>query len=698
MDISLHWLNKYLAPDGLTPDEADDLLTRAGFPIEARTDLGGGDVLLDVEVTSNRGDCLSHLGCAREIAASRSASTPRQLMPPVIHDPSTEGHVADHLALTNHESLVCPRFTARVIRNVTVGPSPDWLVTALESIGQRSINNVVDVTNFITHELGNPCHVFDLARLAGAQLHVRFAREGETLTTLDAKSHTLRPTDLVVADAQRPQSLAGVMGGKDSEVTPSTTDVVFEMATWDPVTIRSAARRLAIRTDAGYRFERGVDPRTIDDAARRAVALICELTGGTLCDGVLDQGAPLPAPTRISLRPSRCDRILGIRVPAGDIIESLRALEIGVEQVSEDELRCTIPPHRLDLTREIDLVEEVARTTSLDVIPIQDRLAINVRPPQESERAMREVGALLTGMGFYETVTFSFTSPQRAKMFRPEDLTLLAVDDDRRKAEPTLRPSVLTGLLECRRANQDAGVTPPGGVRLYEVASVFAERDGASVEHRNLALLLDASDASAKPSHDDAQRAVRTARGAVETLARALAGPDARVRVEPSKPHAPAFDDRAYARLTLEAGASSAPLGYLALLGRKARDAFGHDVELVVAELGIDPLLAHFPPAASVHPLPEFPAIERDLSLVLAEDVPWARVDKLVREASLDRLESCDFVGVYRGKQVGAGKKSLTLRLTFRDPGRTLRHEEVDPQVETALGRFKQALNAEIRA
>lgn len=697
MDISLHWLCKYLAPSDLTADEADDLLTRAGFPIEGRTDLPGGDVCLDVEVTSNRGDCLSHLGCAREIAASRTSDTPRELMPPVINDPAPQGQIADHLKLDNTQPGLCPQFTARVIRGVKVGPSPEWLVKRLESVGQRSINNVVDVTNFITLELGNPCHVFDLGQLAGNQLNIRFAREGETLTTLDESVRKLVPSDLIVADAERPQSLAGVMGGHDSQVTGDTTDIVFEMATWDPVTIRTTARRLGVRTDACYRFERGVDPRTIDDAARRAVALICELSGGSLCEGALTEGAPPPEPTVIALRPSRCERLLGIRVPAGDIIESLRALEIGVEQAGGDELTCTIPPHRLDLTREIDLVEEVARTASLDSIPISDKLEITVRPPQESERAMRELGALLTGQGYYETVTFSFTSPDRAKMFCPPELELVAVDDDRRKAEPTLRPSVHTGLLECRRANQDAGVEPEGGVRLYEISSVFAQQDGKSVEHRNVALLCDVG-GGRKPKSEDIQRSVRAMRGTIDSLVRALAGSDAIVRPEQTKPHASGLDPAAYARLSLELGSDSRPLGYLSLVGRKALDAFGVDRPCLVAELGLDTLLAHHPPAASAKALPEFPAIERDLSLILDESVAWSQVQALVEGASPDRLEGCSFVGAYRSKQVGAGKKSLTLRLTFRDPERTLRHEEVDPQVEGVTQRFKQELGAEIRA
>ncbi len=695
MDISLHWLNSYLAPGALTADEADDLLTRAGFPIEGRTDLPGGDVRLDVEVTSNRGDCLSHLGCAREIAASRTGATTRELMPPAITDPPTKGAVADYLTLTNTEAGLCPLFTARVIRGVKVGPSPDWLVTALESVGQRSINNVVDVTNFITLELGNPCHVFDLGRLAGSEINVRFAKAGETLTTLDEKVRKLGATDLVVADAERPQSLAGVMGGFDSQVTGSTADIVFEMATWDPVTIRTTARRLGVRTDACYRFERGVDPRTINDAARRAVALICSLTGGTLCDGVLALGAPMPEARAVTLRPSRCDALLGIRVPAGDMIESLRALEIGVEQAGADELRCTIPPHRLDPTREIDLVEEVARTASLDAIPIRETLEISVRPPQESERAMREIGSVLTGMGFYETVTVSFVSPGVAAPFLAPGLTTLSVDDDRRKAEPTLRPSVLPSLLACRKANQDAQSSPPGGVRLFETSSVFAQTSkNETRERRTLSLLMDVPGEGTKRNHAQRQHAIRVMRGAIESIARAALAPEHTLSVTPCAPDRSAWDTNAHAEVRL----GERVLGRFGLIDAKLLEGAGIDLPAVGAELDLAPFIDAYPPRASVHPLPEFPPIERDLSLILDEGVNWASVEGLVRGASLERLEACSFVGVYRGKQVGAGKKSLTLRLTFRDDARTLRHEEVDPQVASVVEVVKRELGAEIRA
>ncbi len=695
MDISLHWLNKYLAPGDVTADEADEALTHAGFPIEARETLEGGDVRLDVEVTSNRGDVLSHLGCAREIAASGVAAKPRDLMPPAVNDPPAGPPVEKVFTLENREPAVCPLFTARVIQNVKVGPSPDWLVRALESVGQRSINNVVDVTNFITFELGNPCHVFDLNKLDGAKLVIRYASDGETLTTLDDKPRKLVKTDLVVADATRPQSLAGVMGGADSDVDENTTDVVFEMATWDPVTIRTTARRLGVRTDAGYRFERGVDPRTIEDAARRAAALVCELTGGILCEGVLAEGAPMPEDTVITLRPSRCERLIGIPIPVGDMIERLRALEIGVEQEGGDELACTIPPWRLDLTREVDLVEEVARTRGLDAVPIHERVQAAVAPPQEDERAMREVAGLLTGLGFYETVTFSFVSPDAAKEFLGDGLALVEVDDERRKAEPTLRPSVVPSLLACRRANQDAQASPPGGVRLFETSAVFAQtKGGESRERRTLTLLADVPGQGAKRSASDTQDGVRQLRGAVEAIARATFGPGARVALEPAKPGCPGWDADAFARVTID----GADVGSLGLVSGKSQSNAGIDLPVLACELDLDPLLDAYPPRASAHALPAFPPIERDLSLVVPESLPWASVESLVGGADLERLEGCSFVGTYRGKQVGEGKKSLTLRLRFRDPGRTLRHEEVDPQVEALVAAATRELGAEVRS
>lgn len=701
MQISTRWLNQYLSPGDVTPDEADRILTEAGLPIESHTPLPDGDTVIDVEVTSNRGDCLGHVGVAREIAAARHASTPRSLRMPEVDLPAGGRPIGGDLTLENHVPDRCPLFTARLIRGVKIGPSPEWLRHALESVGARSINNVVDVTNYITLELGNPCHVFDHRKLAGGKLVVRFAGEGEKVRTLYAGEHALRSTDLVVADAERPQSLAGVIGGHDSQVDQGTTDVVFEMATWDPVTIRNTGRRLNIRTDAAYRFERGIDPRTIDYAARRAVELICQVSGGELAQGVLSAGAPLPEDRVVELRTARVAQILGSVLPSDEIAALLGALSVRCTHAGEGVLRCVIPPHRAhDLTREIDLVEEVARARGLGAVPLKERLEVAVHAPQRGERLQDEAARTLASLGFHETVTFSFTTPQKAAVFLADGLEAVSVDDNRRKAEGTLRPSVLLGLLGCRRANADARTTLAGGIRLFETAATFAQRAGsrATAERRALAMLADVAFTGKKASVDEVQHAARAVRGAIDAMVRACFGPDALAEVEPGPSPHRGFDARAHARVFVRSGAGRSELGSFGVISDEARKAEGLDIPLVGAELWMDVLTSAPVPRTTVSALPQFPGIERDLSLIVPESVSWAAVSGLVESSRLERCVGSDLVGVYRGKQLGAGRKSVTVRVRFRDESRTLRHEEVDPQMGRLAERAKAELGAEIRA
>jgi phenylalanyl-tRNA synthetase beta chain len=695
MKISLNWLNRYLEPAVSAP-EAEQVLTHAGFPFETTESRPGGDTFMDVEITSNRGDCLSHIGLAREIAAV----TGRRLTMPHVQEPGRLGQAAAALRLENRTPEVCPLFTAQVIRGVRVGPSPAWMVSLLETIGQRSINNVVDVTNWLTFEYGQPCHVFDLSKLAGASLVIRFARAGEKLTTLDGKARALASTDLVVADRDRPQSLAGVIGGLDSQVTGATTDIVLEAATWDPVTIRATARRLGIRSDAGHRFERFVDPRTVEPAARRAAALIHELAGGEVCHGVLSAGGPLAPLAVVDLRLSRCREVLGVQVPPADILNLLRGLEIEARQGDPDVLRCTVPAWRHDVTREIDLIEEVARTAGLARLEVQEKVSVAVAPPQTSERAMRELGGILTGLGFYETITFSFVTPAQADLFLPAGLARVEVDDERRKAEPALRPSVLPSLLACRKANQDAHAEVPGGLRFFETASTFAQDASQSpprtVESRVLALVADIPGLSKgkAASIDQKQAGLRSLRGVVEALSRAMAGAGATLTLDPAPPPSAGWDLDAHAVVTLEGRG----IGSLGLLAPAALGAFDLHVPIAAAELSLDALIGRYPPAARIEALPAFPGIERDLSIVVAESVRWGAIEALLTQARVDRLETVRFMGTYRGKQVGAGRKSVTLRLAFRDPARTLRHEEVDGQVAGVVEILKRQVGAELRA
>ncbi|MDX9911694.1 MAG: phenylalanine--tRNA ligase subunit beta [Phycisphaerales bacterium] len=694
MNTSLNWLNRYLDRP-VTVDEAEHALTHAGFPLESR-EPRGGDWFMDVEITSNRGDCLCHVGLAREVAAS----TGRMLLTPEVPQTPGSGRVGDVLRLENRVPEACPRFTARVVRGVKVGPSPKWLVDLLEAVGQRSINNVVDVTNWLNFEMGHPAHVFDLAKLRGGALVVRWAHDGEKLRTLDGKERTLRSDELVVADAERATSLAGVIGGGESEVGAGTQDVVLEVATWDPLAVRRAARRHGVRTDASYRFERGVCAHNLERASARAMAMLVELAGGTPCEGVLIEGRELAAAREVALRPERARAIIGVDIDDAEQERLLSAHGVSVVR-GGGALACTIPAHRLDLEREIDLIEEIARTKGLDAITVRDRVGVRVHKPQDSERAMREMARVLTGMGFYEAITFSFVTGQQAGPFLAAGMRAVSVDEERRKGAPTLRPSVIPSLLACRRANQDARTSAPGGVRLYETSAVFAEKDDdtrTSMERRVLAMLMDVPGEGRKRSVEDRQRGLRIMRGAIDEVVRAMAGEAARVEVVVGDASA-SYESGASARIELVgANGSRSTIGGFGLVSGALLKSSDLETPVVVAELDLDALVAMYPPKGVARELPQFPGIERDLSLVVDEGVAWSRIEGVLSAESVALMEGWSFVGTFRGAQVGEGKKSVTLRLSFRDPSRTLRHEEVDPQVGSIMGRMERELGATLRA
>ncbi len=727
MLIAHQWLNDYLQPGGLTPDQIEHALTFAGLPIESRRPVEGDptDTLLDVEVTSNRGDCLCHVGIAREVAAAvpgQALRVPEALA--VTRSGVWSGragavNTTGWGVLRNQVPEDCPRFTLRRIRGVRVGPSPDWLRRRLESIGQRSINAVVDCTNFVLHELGVPSHVFDAATLApgeagggggGVEVRIRRAQEGERLTLLDGREVTLKPTDVVVADARRALSIAGVMGGRDTGVTEWTTDVLLEVATWNPVSVRQTARRLNLRTDSSHRYERVVDARLLDDAAARLVALITQVSGGTPEAVALDDtgGRELAAQEAVTLRPGRCRDLLGWDLPTAEMVRALRAQGFGVEGegAGEGVLRVRVPVHRVDVRVEVDLVEEVARTVGYERVPQPETMSVRVAGLQASRQAEREVGRVLTGAGFYETVTFSFVSERQARAFLAPGLRLLGVGQAQRGAEGILRPSVVPSLLSCRRVNQDAKVESPGGVRLYEVASVFAEREpagaggaggaghGATMEQRVLALLVDADVSLGASSLERAQAALRIVRGVLDELVGALCGEGASLQVEPGGVPWSALDPAAGGRLLLD----GRPVGVFGVIAGAVQKQWDLAVPVVAAEVSLSALIGRYPPQRRVRTLPQFPSIRRDLSLVVDEPVAWSRVEATALRVAPALMRGVEFVGVYRGKPLEAGKKSVTLRLEFRDESRTLRDEEVAPQVQALVEAFSRDLGATLRA
>jgi phenylalanyl-tRNA synthetase beta chain len=670
-------MNDYLQPPA-DADEQADLLTRAGFPLEERELLSGTDVRQDFEMSSNRGDCTCHVGLAREIAAisARSLKVPR----PALSAPGSPAGLT--LAVTNREPKLCPLYTARLIRGVTIRPSPKWVAERLEAIKLIPRNNIVDASNFVLFELGQPTHVFDLARLAGPEIIVRLAQGGERFLPIGegAEEITLSAEDLVIADARVPVAIAGVKGGALSAVTETTTDILIESATFDPVTVRNTSRRLNVESDSSYRFERGVHPGQVNAAAERLVELILETAGGELAEGIVYDGAPIPQAARVSMRPERCRALLGVPLEVEQMTAWLARLEFRPE-VHGDVIQCTVPVHRLDIQREVDLIEEVGRMMGHDSLPVTEAIQVRLAPPQSTELGRRAICDALAGMDFVETVTHALIGAPSAEAFLPsgaDALRLQPGDGGRGGAESVLQPSVLPGVLRVLAHNHDNGVRH---LKLFEIASTFTGGRGDHVEQRMLALVSDLE------HFDDGLRPLR---GVVERIAALVLGPDTRVTVEP--------DDRApWLAPGAAVGIVGRPIGRIGVLAADVGRTLGLDTAVAVAELQLEPLIERYPPDTEAHALPAFPAVERDISAVVGEDVTWRRLQAVVEGLGLEHLEAVEFVGAFRGRQIGSGRKSITVRLRFRAPDRTLVHESVDVQANAAMEAFASQLDAEIR-
>jgi phenylalanyl-tRNA synthetase beta chain len=677
MNTSVRWINDYLAPHA-TAEEQADCLTRAGFPMESREEVrlpsGERDVRQDIELTSNRGDCLCHVGLAREIAAISG----RTLKAPTPQINATGPAASSLIAVENREKDRCPLYTARIIRGVKVGPSPAWLQERLLARGDIPRNNIVDASNFVLFELGQPTHVFDLAKIRGGRIIIRNATANEPFLPIGegATALKLHSTDLVIADAERAVGIAGVKGGAETAVSGATRDILIEAASFAPAAARSSSRRHGIASDAAYRFERGVSPAAVNHAADRLVELILQICGGELCAGVVSDGKTLPALREITMRCDRCRAVIGLPIDDDGMRTMLERLSLQ-PRLQGGRIHCTIPAERLDLEREIDLIEEVARLNGLEKLDVAGTIPVRIAAPQPSELARRAVNDALVGMGFIETVTHSLVSEQAANLFLPPDMTALKIEDERAGAEPVLRPSILPSLLRVYAHNRDNGVHD---VRLFETASVFAVHRDQHIERVNLAMLAPAMDGGP-----------RELRGVIDRLTQIIFGKHASVTAEPMTAM-PWFSAAAVLKLGADV------LGTCGVLSPATIKAFGLIDVLVAAEIGLPQHYSKYPPSMEAKALPAFPSIERDISAILEDRKPWSAIEQAVGELKLQHLDAVEFVTTFRGKQAGAGRKSLTLRLRFRAADRTLKHEEVDGQMTKTMDMLRTQFAAEIRS
>ncbi|MHC4266020.1 MAG: phenylalanine--tRNA ligase subunit beta [Planctomycetota bacterium] len=669
MKILLSWLNDYIET-GLKAEQIAEILSNLGFPCEGIVSLEN-DALLDIEVTSNRGDCLSYIGIAREL----SAFTGKELKMPVIEIEETEKDVAELADVDILEPDLCSRYTARVIQDIKVGPSPQWLKDRIEAVGMRSVNNVVDATNYAMLETGQPPHAFDYHKIREGKIFVRKAVPGERIVSIDGSKCELDTQMLIIADPRGPVAVAGVMGGLETEVSDTTKTILLEDAHFDPVSVRNTSRKLSLPSEAAFRFERMIDIEKVDWASKRTAQLITQAAGGKVLKGVVDAYPKKLQPRKVTLRLSRLNKLLGIEVSSERAETILSSLDFK-PQLKDDLLLCSAPSWRNDIYREADLIEEVARVYGYDNIPTEKRIQIEVVPAEPYWKLIQSVSTYLCGSGFYECVSITFVDEEIAQLFVPSDTARhLAVKDAAVKGKNLLRRTLLGSLFGLLKTNLNAGNSP---CCLFEIANTY--------EHANSnAPLPDEKTRLTLVSDSD----LRGLRGVIEGLINTL-DPDAEVIFQPSK--------LPWAEVSADIVVDRKLIGTMGIVNEDIRGKLDFkDTQPIGAELDFDSLAQLQSDEIQVKPIPRFPAIERDLSVIIEESVCWDDIINAVKSCASDKLKDISYIDTYYGKGIPSGKKSVTLSLQFRDEDGTLTHETVDDFEKAIVKNLGKSIDAELR-
>lgn len=680
MKVSYNWLKDYCEFD-LQPQELADRLSGIGLCVDTYEPVGD-DWMLDVEVTTNRPDCLSHIGIAREIAAMTGGR---------VKHPEIAAAEAEDLAFDDVSSVkvrcrdLCPHYTARVITGVRVGPSPEWLRNRLVTCGVRPVNNVVDVTNYVLLETGQPLHAFDMALLAGRKIVVRRPRKGEKIVTIDETEHELARDMCVIADESKPVAVAGVMGGAESEIGDSTTDVLLESARFDPRSIRLASRAIGLSSDSSYRFERGVDPEGVVNASLRACQLILELAGGRLAKGMGEARADKWRARTVTLRHARLALVLGIEIEPDEVTRIFEGLELGIKKQTRTRISVLAPSWRGDLTREIDLIEEVARIHGYDKISETTRMSVVMSPLSQRQRCERVVRRVLSGAGLNEVMTYSLVAEAPVQRAQPWcDAEPLKLRNPVSVDKTHLRLTNMANLLAVKRFNAAHGADK---VDVFELGKIYLPRadssDGLPREQVCLGLLTDREDG------------FFVLKGLLANLLDAL-----HVEIELEEGFAAAGGQVVglFARdESLMLGLGGKLLGCVGVVRDNVAEDFDLKSRPALMEIDFDLLVQHSRHAAPVRAVPRYPAVQRDIAVVLDEGVQWKELRLCVLDGAPEHLESLEFFDVYRGEQIAAGKKSIAFSITLRSADRTLTGEEADAARDHIVSLLKERFDAELR-
>jgi phenylalanyl-tRNA synthetase beta chain len=692
--IVLPWLSEIVSVPSDVEEVAREISLR-GFEVASVEPRGLPTI--DFEITANRPDCLNHLGIARE--AATIWEHPLRL-PEMLDAPSrtAESPPAEQLEVRLEDDELCPRYCAQIFE-VAIGPSPRWLAERLEAAGVRPISNVVDVTNYVMLELGQPMHAFDLDRLDGRALVIRRARSGERLTTLDGVDRLLDSEMLVIADASRAAAIGGVMGGGHSEIGPGTKRIALESACFHPASVRRTSKRLGLKTEASVRFERGGDIDAPPTGIRRAAALFHQIGAGRPLGGLIDRYPSPRAETRVTLRSARIGRVLGMDVPQDDVMRILTRLGFAAEwtEFERGAWSVGVPSFRVDVSREVDLIEEVGRHYGFDRLPSTFPALTSPQAAPDGRIARdRSLRRVLHAAGFSEAVTFAFIERQAALPFCDPATDPAAIANPLSEKFAVLRPSLLPGLVDAcvhnrRRERRD--------VRLFEAGSRF------TAEGEGRAAAFAWCGAAAGPHWSGPPRAVDffDAKGVIEALA---AASGIAVEYAPTERPFLAAGRAAEARLLGPATAAGVPapsshtLGVVGQLLPAVAEARGFPAgeEIYVGEIDLA-LVAADAPSADVRAvaLPRFPSIVRDISILVDEALPAAAVRGTIRSVAPDTLVSIVEFDRYQGKGVPEGRISLSVRLTYRAPDRTLTDEEAETATERIVEALRAAHHAERR-
>ena len=642
--------------------------------------LGLSDKAIELNITPNRPDALSIRGIAREVATL--AGTAVKTVSKTFSEASSRIDSAVKIKINSPEG--CPRYMARVVRGVKIGPSPRWLSQRLERMGHRSINNVVDVTNLILLELGQPLHAFDLDLLKGAEVHVRWAKEGEKIMAIDGIERMLDSSMLVIADCERPAAIAGVMGGKDTEVTEKTRNILIECACFRPSGIRRTSKSLGISSESSYRFERGVDFFALPDALDRAVELLQKLAGGEILQGVIDLKAEVVEAKKINFRPSRCRQILGFHIEDREILEILSRLHFKCEPQGEG-WSIEVPSFRQDVAREVDLIEEVARLSGYDRI---EEKTPEIRLSQKREAyskiylARERAREVLLGLGLNESIGYSFLDPLLLEKAR-RDLNAVIIPRPVRQDLSHMRTSLIPSLLSALALNQFRGTHDAA---LFEIARCYFPVR-TEVETLSFALMGKAEGLSWKGLAIEAD--FFYLKGWVEILLDTFGVKKFEML--------PVSDAVFHPGRAAQIMAGREKLGVLGEIHPEVQKAFELKSRIYAAEINFELLMKYGGAFKGFRDLPIYPAIERDIAILVDDAISHAEIVRTMRESASRNFEDVRLFDIYQGSQIPQGNKSLAYSLVFRSSSGTLKDEEVDREVDQIKKRLQEKLQCQFR-